>query len=98
MALPRGQCVSPPRYYVHRVMADKHYLDYLTRQAFGDSNTPSGPSSHAPRIAAPGVEVQSTRTAGRLQRARKLASRDFELHARALSEPWHLADPLKHGC
>ena len=28
---------------------DKRYSDYLTRQAFGDSNTPSGPSLHAPR-------------------------------------------------
>jgi hypothetical protein len=31
--------------------------DYLTRQAFGDSNTPSGPSPHASRIVASQVEV-----------------------------------------
>ena len=104
MALPRGPCVSPPRYSIHRVTADKRYSDYLARQAFGDSNTPSGPSSHASRIAGQS-KSQSTRTAG-VYKEPELASRISSctrilkaplilLAARALSEPWRLADPLQ---
>src|SRR5262249_35630216 len=78
--------------------ADKRYSDYPTRQAFGDSTTPSGPSSHASRIASPGIEVAKHQNRGRVQRARNwhrvissctriLKAPLIFLAGRALSEP-----------